>query len=322
MNHHDLEQFEYLLSAVEACYRTKYPSCSKPINEWTGNEIAGLQEDLREEAREQISEKWFYTHIKTGNREKLPRIDVLNMLSRYCGYKDWQEFTWKNQITGQKIKSDWKKGEIGNKDGGKSLFNRKKTGFMLSVVVIIILFIAGWKFLHHEQKYSFCFYDADKNSPLINVPVEVIVLKDNESPIQYMSDSSGCFEVPVADRTMQFIVKAAYYKTDTIKRNPDKSMKKEIIKLKTDDFALMIHIFSRSDVDDWKSRRMQLDEMINDNAKIFQIDSANTGMEMYNKTEFIDKMTMPLNSLKNVEILETVYKDLKSFICVLFRKFN
>jgi hypothetical protein len=233
------------------------------------------------------------------------------MLSRYCGYKDWQEFIWKNPLTVQKNKSDDHDGKIRNKVSGKPRFNRKITVLISLVVLVMILFIAGWIFLHHEQMYSFCFYDADKNSPLINVPIEVIVLNDNESPIQYMSDSSGCFEVPVADHTLRFIVKAAYYKTDTIKRNPDKSLKKEIIKLKTDDFALMIHIFSRSDVDDWKSRRMQLDEMINDNAKIFQIDSANTGMEMYNKTEFIDKMTMPLNSLKNVEILETVYRDQK-----------
>jgi hypothetical protein len=31
------------------------------------------------------------------------------------------------------------------------------------------------------------------------------------------------------------------------------------------------------------------------------------GMEMYNKEEFIDKLTMPLNSLKNIEIIETIF---------------
>ena len=30
-----------------------------------------------------ISEKWFYTHIKS-NSGKLPRIDMLNILSEYC----------------------------------------------------------------------------------------------------------------------------------------------------------------------------------------------------------------------------------------------
>jgi len=31
------------------------------------------------------------------------------------------------------------------------------------------------------------------------------------------------------------------------------------------------------------------------------------GMELYNKDEFIRKMTMPLKSLKNIEIVETRY---------------
>tara|TARA_Y100000385_G_C12600578_1_gene428639 strand:- start:157 stop:384 length:228 start_codon:yes stop_codon:yes gene_type:complete len=44
-------------------------------------------------------------------------------------------------------------------------------------------------------------------------------------------------------------------------------------------------------------------------AIIFQITNTNTGMEMYNKTEFIDKLTTPLKSLGDIEIIETIYKD-------------
>jgi len=32
-------------------------------------------------------------------------------------------------------------------------------------------------------------------------------------------------------------------------------------------------------------------------------------MEMYNKTEFIDKLSTPLKSLGDIEIIETIYKD-------------
>ena len=44
-------------------------------------------------------------------------------------------------------------------------------------------------------------------------------------------------------------------------------------------------------------------------AIIFQITNTNTGMEMYNKTEFIDKLSTPLKSLGDIEIIETIYKD-------------
>jgi hypothetical protein len=50
--------------------------------------------------------------------------------------------------------------------------------------------------------------------------------------------------------------------------------------------------------------------MFTDDARIFQVyPSDKSGMEMYNKDEFIDKLTMPLNSLKNIEVIETIYKD-------------
>ena len=48
--------------------------------------------------------------------------------------------------------------------------------------------------------------------------------------------------------------------------------------------------------------------MFADNVQIYQIfDKNNSGMELYNKQEFINKLTMPVNSLKNIEIIETIY---------------
>ena len=46
------------------------------------------------------------------------------------------------------------------------------------------------------------------------------------------------------------------------------------------------------------------------NAQIVQVyPTAQIGVEIYNKEEFIDKMTMPLKSLKNIEILETKHSE-------------
>jgi hypothetical protein len=52
-----------------------------------------------------------------------------------------------------------------------------------------------------------------------------------------------------------------------------------------------------------------LNQMISENAVIFLVTENNQGIEMYNKGEFIDRMTMPISALKNLRILQTQYKD-------------
>ncbi len=72
----------------------------------------------------------------------------------------------------------------------------------------------------------------------------------------------------------------------------------------------MIHLFSKSKVEDWEKRRHQLDEMIANDAMIFQVyEKTQKGMELYDKGSFIDKLTMPLKSLNNIKILEVVYSN-------------
>jgi hypothetical protein len=73
----------------------------------------------------------------------------------------------------------------------------------------------------------------------------------------------------------------------------------------------MIHYFSEMKTGDWLKRREQLSRIIDDAAMIYQVmsDKAGAGMDLYNKQEFVDKLTMPAGSLKNIEILETKIKD-------------
>ena len=74
----------------------------------------------------------------------------------------------------------------------------------------------------------------------------------------------------------------------------------------------MIHYFSQMKVDDWQKRRSRLENMIDDGAMIYQVYSEKNmtgGMELLNKQEFIDKLSMPSGSLKNIEILDTRFRD-------------
>ena len=81
--------------------------------------------------------------------------------------------------------------------------------------------------------------------------------------------------------------------------------------LKPDDYALMIHYFSTLKVDDWEKRRERLNTMIGDDAVIYNVYSQKDqrGMAVYNKEEFIDKLTMPSGSLRNIHVLDSKFKD-------------
>ena len=50
--------------------------------------------------------------------------------------------------------------------------------------------------------------------------------------------------------------------------------------------------------------------MMSDSAMIYQVSSREAiGVELYNKWEFIDKLSLPSRSLKDIEIIDTRYED-------------
>jgi len=270
---------------------------SRNIEDWKGKDIFEFQEDLKLKVNEYFSEKWFYNHFKTYN-EKLPRIDLLNILSRYSGYIDWAEFKYKNsdKIT---LITEYK--------GSNKIF-------YLIPVLALIVFIIAWAIIKTGSltTYKFCFIDKDSKEPIRNTKIEVSILYDKESPVQQVCDSEGCFTLKTGEQKLKLLAKAPYYYPDTLTRILNKAKRTEEIQLKINDYALMIYYFSNSKVNDWKKRREQLDKVISDSAYICQVfNKGMMGMELYNKKEFIDMLTMPTSSLKNFEIIDILYKDEK-----------
>jgi len=76
-----------------------------------------------------------------------------------------------------------------------------------------------------------------------------------------------------------------------------------------DDYALMLSFFSRSDASNLEQRRAQLLEVIHPEARIFESHPAFDGLELLNREEFIDRLILPLNSLKNLEVQHIEYRD-------------
>ncbi|WP_027376595.1 hypothetical protein [Kaistella palustris] len=88
----DLLHFEQLKNEVQTQYLENHTPSSDDISKWKGIDIIYFQEDLRKIAKGNISEKSFYTYFKNSPVTKLPRIDMLNILSIYAGYVSWYDF--------------------------------------------------------------------------------------------------------------------------------------------------------------------------------------------------------------------------------------
>ncbi len=303
----DNKHFTLLKQNIVSTMQASFPGMNPSISDWKGQEITDFQEDLLMKGSAHISEKWFYNHIKANNKS-LPRIDVLNLLSKYVGYANWDDFVYKNTDEKHTAKAISK---------GNSVF------IIIPLVVILIMSTLVFVFKYFSNRdfeYRFNFYDSYTREMILSKRTEIKLLSDEESPIHYLSDSTGAVVFETHKSVITMVVSTPYYKTDTITRILKKFDRDHKISLQMNDYALILHYFSEMNTEDWQKRRVFLGEIIDENAVVYQVfnDMNELGMAIYNKYEFIDKLTIPTSSLKNIEILDIKYKNDKIAI-VRFR---
>jgi hypothetical protein len=288
--------FELLKLKIVAVMQRSYPGINPVISEWRGQEITDFQEELRHKVNAHISEKWFYNHFKNKSLA-LPRIDMLNLLSRYAGYLNWDDFLYRNNLnTGETVR-----------------VNRGNRFFIympLLVVTVVFIFFLLYQLIS-TREYNFSFHDALTREAIYGSQIAITIISDKESPVSQLSDSSGTITLKTDKRVVRMVVSAPYFRTDTILRTLKTFEKEQKIGLHSDDYARMILCFSEMNLTDWQKRRASLDSIIDDNAMIYQVGSGSRhlGVELFNKHEFIDKLTMPAGSLKNMDVLETQLKS-------------
>ncbi|MCK5774583.1 MAG: hypothetical protein KAH25_00315 [Bacteroidales bacterium] len=289
--------FGLLKQDIVSVMQESFPGINLSISHWKGQEITDFQEDLLIRVNAHISEKWFYNHIKTEN-DSLPRIDILNILSKYVGFANWADFVFH------------KAGKI---EAVREIPQANRMFVIIPIAVVLIMIIMY--FLFHivniqEREYNVKFYDTYTKEIIVSARNEIVVLSDNESPIQYLSDSTGIIIFKTNAKVVEMVVSSPYYISDTISRMMKSFNRDQKIGMKANDYALILHYFSEMNVEDWQSRKAYLSKIIDDDAIIYQVlsDKNKFGMALYNKMEFIDKLTMPSGSLKNIEILETQFK--------------
>ncbi|WP_111685563.1 hypothetical protein [Winogradskyella tangerina] len=282
---------QHIFSKLKLAIAAKFlenNSASERIEDWKGEEIISFQEDLFDNVKARVSEKWFYTYMK-NNAEKLPRIDMLNLLCTYVGYQNWNDFKSQHQTPPTSKK-------------------KKVLSKYLWLLLLIPGILLAFSMITTKNNYEFCFFDSIKNEPIKDVILNIKILKTNESPIHEVSDSLGCFKFSSSEKELRFIVESPYYKTDTIVRQFN-SNENRIIKLEADDYALMLNYYVNKNITAWKEHREKLSEIFSDDAIIYQLYKQSNTVEIYTKQEFIQKLTIPTRSLRGMEILEKVVVD-------------
>ncbi|WP_449399726.1 hypothetical protein [Chryseobacterium wanjuense] len=374
----DILHFEQLKRDVQAQYLKEYTPSYDDISKWKGIDIIYFQEDLRKKAKGNISEKSFYTYFKTSPVTKLPRIDMLNLLSIYAGYDSWYEFKKQHLFAGELLTDDddlsdeeikelektvsnfpeLPKTEIlpqkiefkapENTDLQKSIsenqivnqkpelsqnlnseaskpkknFFRKNAWAIVTSILIIITGILGFKDEIFSKTYKYCFTDADRGVGVINT-LEIKVIKENESPILFKIKPGECFYYSTKDKNLKMQISAPFYEYLEVNRSLENAPDEEMIELKPDDYKMAAYYFSIKDVTGApkeeqlaliKQKRNQLENLISNNAVIYQVYDNNTyGIERLDKQKYITLVTTPTTSLKNLSVIE-MKKDSKGKI--------
>lgn len=282
MSDKDFFYFRLLKEGLVKKLQETHPEIRNEISDWKGKEILFFQQDLEKHVNGRISEKSFYTHFKS-DKDKIPRIDVLNLFCEYVGHDNWIQFRNHNQHKFQ---------------------NRRYIRFGILTIVTILVAIALSVILK-PKSYSISVVNAYSNKIIPSDQLKITQLYDDQSPKEIDDIDDSIFTFRTSTSKVEFIVDAPYFHKDTIVRKVGHFSNHENIRLFPDDYALIIHSLSRSKNEDWIKRRSQLAGIIAENARIIQVnDIGGIAIELYNKSEFINKLTIPVNSLKNIDIID------------------
>jgi hypothetical protein len=374
----DLLHFEQLKKDVQGQYLKEHTPSQDDISKWKGIDIIYFQEDLRKKAKGNISEKSFYTYFKSSPVTKLPRIDMLNLLSIYAGYDSWYEFKKLHLFAGELLqenenleeeeinelektvsaapeipKTEFQPKKIENItteniDLQKSItenqqvnqnkkttqeieispappkknFFKKNAWALVTSVLITITGLLGFKDVLFSKTYKYCFIDKDRGVSVINT-LEIMVVKENESPLMYKIKPGECFYYSTKDKNLKMRISAPFYEPLEVNRNLENAPEEEKIELKPDDYKMAVYYFSIKDIKGGnpdeqvaliKQKRNQLENLISSNAVIYQVyDNDTYGIERLDKQKYITLVTTPTTSLKNLNVIE-MKKDIKGKI--------
>lgn len=278
----DLEFFYQLKKSVLEQYQNSYPYFNGSWKSFSAQDILNLIDDIQFITKQSISEKWIYTHLKPETNQKLPRKDMLDILSVYVGKSGWDEFVFNGNI--------------------KENNNNFKLGFSNKIGILVLVFgvlIAGffiWKFLSKEEQ-KLEFQNSFTKDSIAKEEVKAYFVEDTVE--KQIDINSSTFNI---DKATKVVLKSPFYKPKVITILPNEPIAK--VELNPNDYAMMLKAFMKSNIKDWQTRKEQLNKILSDNLEVMVMLQNNLGAEYFNKQEFSQKVILPTASLKKLKIVE------------------
>lgn len=285
----ELEQFQELKDKVLLKYQEQYPFFQGTWKTFSSQDIQNLIGLIEVQCKQTISEKWIYTHLKPETNSKIPRKDMLNILSQLVGYSGWDEFTFEEKV--EVIQSN------------KSKISKKWLLLLLLISLIVLIVFLNKK----EDSVS---KTIQLNNEFTNEKVkaeEVKVYQVKDSVKQELEIREGKIQVANnGNEKSKLIIQSPFYKPKTIVLNPNENATEppKSVDLKPDDYAMMLKAFMLSDIKDWQTRKEQLNKILSDNLEVIVMLKDDLGAEYFNKNEFSQKLIVPTASLKKMKIIE------------------
>ncbi len=277
----DLEIFYQLKKSVLEQYQNSYPYFNGSWKSFSSQDILNVIDDIKLKTKQSISEKWIYTHLKPETNEKLPRKDMLDILSVYVGKSGWDEFKF----------DDNNSEEVIVKTNSKNKF-----GIWLLILGVVLIGFAIWK-VSSNQNQKIEFQNSFTKDSIAKEDVKAFVVEDSvEKPIDLKSPTLHL------EKGTKVVIKSPLYKQKEITISNREAVSR--IELNPNDYAMMLKAFMKSDIKDWQTRKEQLNKILSDNLEVMVMLQNDLGAEYFNKTEFAQKVVIPSASLKKLKIVE------------------
>lgn len=284
-----IDVFYKLKNDVLLTYQKQYPYIEGNWKTFSSQDIQNLIDLIAVQVKQTVSEKWIYTHLKVETNDKLPRKDMLDILSQLVGYSGWDEYVFK-----------WKQEVVPNVVQPKRNYN---VVFSLGFIGLFLIGFFSYRYLNREEVQTIEVKNAFTEEQINSEEVKAVMIENNvETPIEIVDSK---IQITTKD-SAKIVLKSPYYKDKTIVVGKENS---NTISLQPDDYAMMLKGFMKSDIKDWETRKEQLQKILADDLEVLVMLKNDLGIEYFNKQEFSEKLIVPSVALKRMKVIDIQSND-------------
>lgn len=284
-----IDVFYKLKNDVLLTYQKQYPYFEGNWKTFSSHDIQNLIDLIAVQVKQTVSEKWIYTHLKVETNDKLPRKDMLDILSQLVGYSGWDEYVFK-----------WKQEVVPNVVQPKRNYN---VVFSLGFISLFLIGFFSYRYWNREEVQTIEVKNAFTEEQINSEEVKAVMIENNvETPIEIVDSK---IQITTKD-SAKIVLKSPYYKDKTIVVGKENS---NTISLQPDDYAMMLKGFMKSDIKDWETRKEQLQKILADDLEVLVMLKNDLGIEYFNKQEFSEKLIVPSVALKRMKVIDIQSND-------------